>query len=582
MSQEQSKKLTEPKTWLSRRWHWLVLALMSIALFLGAASFNYFMQAGDFIKWSSPDEAANYNFAKLYAQEGRMSFFEKYNLLAADIIHPRSYLSVRGTIMPISFLGIILIYGKIAGLTSYKVLPYLTPLFAAIGVLFYFLLIKEVFGRRNALLSAMILTCFPPFIYYSARSMFHNVLFTVLLIAGLYFAVIMVARSSSKAMQAAITKFLPWVYAAAAGAFFGLAIIVRTSELVWLAPLIIILWLFNVKKIGLAKLIIFLAFLLVALLPAAYWNKILYQSYWQGGYEEMNQSITNIASAGQAIVQNTGFNMALLKNNLRQIKNNFFHFGFLPLKSGKMLYYYFTVMFYWLFWPAVFGSIWFLLKIKKWRRRHWAYLTAYTVIFIILLFYYGSWDFHDNPDPKSHTIGNSYTRYWLPIYLGAMPLASFFIIRLSKLLKNKILVYGCQTCLVIAIFFLSLQFVLVGSVEGLYPTVKKHLAARQEFNQVMSLTESRAIIITQYHDKLFFPERKVIVGFLNNDNMLKQYAILTNYLPIYYYNFTFQEKDFKYLNDQKLAALSLRLSPVKKIANEFTLYKLEKIKEPIK
>jgi 4-amino-4-deoxy-L-arabinose transferase-like glycosyltransferase len=567
---------------------------VSICFFLGTASFNYLTQKGNFIKWSSPDESANYIFTKLYAQTGRLSFFEKYNLLAADVMHPRSYLSQQGWLKPISFLGIILIYGKIANLTSYKILPYLTPFFAALGIFFYYLLVKEVFGRRNGLISALLLASFPPFIYYSARSFFHNMLFMVLLIISFYLAVLMVKAKPGqidgkaekvrpwnlKSLGAALAaglKALGWpeVCAALSGLFLGLAVMVRSSELIWLAPVWLILWLFNLKKIGFAKLVIFISFLLLALLPLAYWNQILYQSPWRGGYSEMNQAIANMAGASVKIIESGGARIDIIKDSSIQIKNNFFHFGFWPLKSLKMLYFYFAGMFFWLFWPAIFGLLLFLKKIKKWKKRHYAYLVAYTAAFFILLFYYGSWDFHDNPDPKSHTIGNSYVRYWLPIYLGVLPLASFFLVRLLNIFRKKILIYGFYVLMLAAIFFISLKFVLFGSAESLSQTVQKSLASRPEYNQVLALTEPWAVIITQYHDKLFFPERKVIAGLFNDDSMIKQYAVLSKYLPVYYYNFTLPEKDINYLNQKKMLKFNLQIRPVAKVTKDFTLYRVE-------
>ncbi|MEK7861168.1 MAG: glycosyltransferase family 39 protein, partial [Chloroflexota bacterium] len=346
------------------------LIFASLVFFIGTASFNYFTQLADFIKWLSPDEAANYNFTKLYAQEGQLMFFEKYNILADDIMHPRSIRSDAGYLKPVSFLGIILIYGKIAQLTTYKILPFLTPFFAALGIIFYYLLIKEIFGKRNALLSALILTVFPPFIYYSARSMFHNILFTVLLVISFYFACLAVKNRKAAAV------ILPDLWAALSGVFLGLAIITRSSELIWLIPVWLIIWLFNLKRFGLIKLMIFMACLLFALLPTMYWNKILYQSYWRGGYNEMNQSILNMAGASAEILKSGTANPAAVKNGLTQIKNNFFHFGWQPLKSLKMFYFYFIQMFYWIFWPAFFGFLLLLTKIKKWRTKHYVYIIA--------------------------------------------------------------------------------------------------------------------------------------------------------------------------------------------------------------
>jgi hypothetical protein len=554
------------KNWFKSYWPWLVVIILAVSFFIAASSFNFITQKNDFIKWLSPDESANYNFAKLYAQENELEIFEKYNLLAADILHPRSLRSDFGYLKPVSFLGIILIYGRIAALTSYKILPYLTPCFAALGIIFYYLLIRKIFGRRNALFSTLILAVFPPYLYYSARSMFHNVLFVVLLVLSLYFAYLSVNGRK---------RFLTDLWAGFGGIFLGLTIITRSSELIWLLPVWLILWLYNLKKFGLVKPIIFIAFMLLAITPAMYWNKILYQSYWRGGYNEMNQSIINIAKAGTNIIKSGAVDTAVIKTNFSEIKNNVFHFGYQPVKSLKMLYYYFARMFYWLFWPAFFGLLLILAKIKKWKTKHYAYLTALAFTALILVAYYGSWDFHDNPDPKSHTIGNSYTRYWLPIYLGVIPLAVVFFLKLSNLFRKKILIIASRILIIGIIYFISIKFILVGSAEGLIRSAKNQLAAPKEYGQVLSLTESRAVIITKYHDKLFFPARKVIVGVFDDDNMIKEYAFLTKYLPVYYYNFTFPEKDINYLNSKRLPPFKLQINPVEKITEDFTLYKLE-------
>lgn len=570
--------ITKIKNWLKKNWHWPILIFVAIAFFLGTASFNYFTQSGDFIKWLSPDETANYNFAKLYARQGELIIFEKYNILADNIIHPRSLRSDFGYLKPVSFLGIILIYGKIAQLTTYKILPFLTPFFAALGIIFYYLLIKEIFGKRNALLSAFILAVFPPFIYYSARSMFHNTLFAVFLVISLYFVCLSVKKSG--AARSAINNILPNILAGLSGAFLGLAIITRSSELIWLTPVWLAIWLFNIKKFGFIKLMIFTACLLFAALPALYWNKILYQSYWRGGYEEMNQSVLNIAGAGAVILKNGAANPAMLKNSLAQIKNNFFHFGWQPLKSLEMLYFYFIDMFYWIFWPALLGLFILFSKIKKWGGRHYSYIAALFISAAILVSYYGSWDFYDNPDPASHTIGNSYVRYWLPIYLGAIPLAVIFFLKLSNLtapagiLKKKIFIYGWRALIIFLVFFISLKFVLWGSDEGLVKSARQQIAARAEYNKILDLTEAESVIITKHHDKLLFPQRKVIFGLFNDVNMIKQYAVLTQSLPVYYYNFTFSERDFNYLNNRRLAEFGLRISEVEKVGEGFMLYKL--------
>lgn len=529
-------------------WRIIVLCAVAACFFIGASCLNYFTQSENFIKWLSPDESANYIFSKLYAQENELAIFEKYDTVTNGIVRPRSFKSDSGLLKPVSFLGMILIYGKLAGWTTYKILPFLTPAFAAVGIVFYYLLIKRIFGTRNGFMAALILSVFPPFVYYSARSMFHNVLFAVMLVMGFYFAYLSTEKK----------KFIADSCAALAGAFFGFAAITRSSELIWLIPVLAVIWLFNIKKFGFMKPIIFIACAFLAVSPAMYWNKILYQSYWRGGYNEINQSISNIMTA----------------NDLAQIKNNVFIFGFHPLKSLKALYFYFAKMFYWIFWPAFFGFMLMASKIKKWKKKHFAYMCALAVLSAILILYYGSWDFHDNPDPKSRTIGNSYVRYWLPIYLGSIPLAAVFFAKLSNVFRKKFFISAARALLVCLMFAVSIKFVLFGSEEGLAVSARKQLSARSELDRILNLTENRSVIITQYHDKLFFPERKVIVGLFDDANMVRQYATLAKYLPVYYYNFTFPANDFNYLNGKKLPQFGLKVEAIEKVTENFTLYKL--------
>ncbi len=583
-------------------WHYLILLFLAACFFVGTSSFNYFTQyfnpaseEQEFVKWLSPDETANYIFAKLYAQEGRISIFEKYNLYANDIMHPRSFRSDIGILKPVSFLGIILIFGKIASISSYKILPFLTPLFAAVGLFYYYLLVKELFGRRNAFWSAFILASFPVYIYYSARSMFHNVLFVVLLIIGFYYGFLMVRkRRKVKIYKKHYLDIKNYLAAAAAGFFIGLAVITRTSELFWLAPILFLIWIFNLRAIGLTKLIIFLSFLFLAFLPAAYYNTILYGQPYYGGYVEMNNSLTNISQASVELVK-TSFHSSHVNrlDLLRKIKANFFPFGIQAAKSWEMFRLYFIDMFWWIFWPAILGLVLFAERLFKNKKKHYVFLLVYFISSWLLILYYGSWDFHDNPNPESCTIGNSYTRYWLPIYLGAMPFVSLSLNWFTCLvLKGKRFSYRATSffspyssrqfwrtslmiVFIIFIYFISFNFVLVGSEEGLVFSFYKQKDSREEWQCVLNLTPGNSVIITFYHDKLFFPERKVVVGLFDDKNMISQYAHLVKYLPAYYYNFTLPLDTIDYLNRRRLGEQGLQIKEVFRISSDFSLYKIE-------
>ena len=295
---------------IKKYWRGIILVIIAVIFFVATSYLNFSTQfylndnGEEFVKWASPDETANYVFTKYYAQTGNLAIGEKYNQYASDVMHPRSVRSGDGELKPVSFLGIILIYGKIALILTYKVIPYLTPFFAALGIIYFYLFIKIFFGKNNALLSSLILTTFPPYVYYTARSMFHNVLFFVLLLIALYYGTLMVKNAKFKKIK--FLKFSTgWknlLYPMLAGLFLGLAITVRTSELLWIIPMFLILWIFNIRKIGVVKLIIFFCFLFFAIAPNMYYNNALHGSYFFGGYPEMNKSIVEIAKAGEELI----------------------------------------------------------------------------------------------------------------------------------------------------------------------------------------------------------------------------------------------------------------------------------------
>lgn len=552
----------------------LIASVVAIAFFVFTSSFNFLSQKQNFVKWLSPDETANYTIAKVFAETGSLQFFEKYNLVAKDIIHPRSFRSDWGWIKPVSFLGLPIIYGWLGHLFGTGTLPYITPLVGAIGLIFFYLLLQEIFGKRVALLATLLLAVFPVYTYYSARSFFHNVLFMVFLIIGLYFSIIM-TKKFPEAPSYPRRTVLPALYALLAGLAFGGAIISRTSELIWVGPLLVVLYLFNCHRINLFKLFLLLLGLGIAFSPVAYWNYVLYGSWYASGYPELNSSLGTLTSSGTTLAETTLHgNFLALKPILAKIKMTIFHFGFKPQQSLKMFNNYVVTMFAWLFWGAALGVMVFLGDVKRYTRRRWLFVLAWATVSGILVLYYGSWVFYDNPDPRSFTIGNSYTRYWLPLYAGGLTLAAVALVTITKWLRKPSLIAIVQVAVVAVLATISLRFVWLDPSEGIQVSIAKQAAAQEEWQTVLELTEPRAVIITRYHDKLLFPERKVIIGLFDDKNMMDEYARLTIYLPVYYYNFTLPEKDLIYLNQGPLAERGVQLKIIRQVTDKFTLYQL--------
>ncbi len=552
----------------------LIIVLILASLFLLIVGlFIYKFHDGGQIKWSSPDETANYYFSKKYAGSGDLSQFEAANLVAEEVVRPRSIRSDHGWLKPVSFLGIIIYFGFIASFLGIFIIPYLTPIIAFIAIIYYYLLIKRLFNDKVAILSTVFLAFFPVYIYYSARSMFHNVLFISLLIISFYYFNLSLDKKYFRKTKIGLNV----LWASLAGLFLGGAIATRTSELIWLLPSLFVLYLFYCKRIS-WRILLVLAGIGLAILPIAYYNQFLYGFLAYGGYGEMNTSIQAIGQASSDLFSSA--KLSYLKQFWQILKDNIFYFGLKPKQSLFMFYYYVLLMFPYLSALSFLGAIFFLFsKFKKWRL---VYLINLLIVACILVLYYGSWQFFDNPDPSRYTIGNSYTRYWLPIYLLIIPLASYFLVFISNLFfkrKARVFKYLKNTFIVLIISFLaynSLIFVFFGSEEGLIHLYYNHRRDLVNTERVLNNTESNAIIVTEYHDKQFFPERKVIVALLNHNETNYSISQLIDHYPIYYYNFSFQDKDLEYLNTRKLLEYNLNIEPIFK-QGDFSLYKFIKI-----
>ena len=578
-----------------------IVVLLAAVFFVIISSFNYLTQDASYTKWSSPDETANYFFAKRYSEGENIALFDQAAIIGDNMVMPRSVRSDAGWLKPVSFLGIILLYGSLGSIFGSVVIPYLTPFFAALGIIIFYLLIKKIFSDRVALISAFLLAAFPVYIYYSVRSMFHNVLFIVLVMLGIYFLLLAVGSKKDRTGEVLALelnrKFLSfrlswdaWLKMSAAflgGLFLGLALITRLSEIIWLAPAVFIVWLFYFKRLGLIKLILIICGLFLAIIPNAYFNQVLYSAPIYGGYNEMNRSIDDLAKTGSAMFKTFVDGGDKYGQYLNTIYHNIFYFGFNFNQSLAMTKHYIPEMFPVLTIAFLLGFLILLItNIIKFQKKYLAYFLAFALLSATLIFYYGSWKFNDNPDPNRFTIGNSYTRYWLPIYLMMMPVASLAIVKLTsaffwagqeiKQRWRKFAIGGLQAILVLSIVISGAIFVMYGSEEGIAYLYYNNLLEKKNTQIVLALTESNSIIITKYYDKFFFPDRRIIMGTLPNDEIFRAAVKLVEYYPVYYYNFYLNEADVAYLNERKLAPYNLKMIKIKKINHNFGLYKLER------
>ncbi len=547
------------KKYFRSNWQIIILSFLSIVFLFTYSWFSFVTTQDGEVRFASPDGTANYFWAQRYAQGEELFYFEELNIVANDVVVPRSVRSDNGVVKPASFLGIILIYGFLGKIFGSWIIIYLTPLFTVLGVLFFYGIVKRVFTKKIAFISALMLLALAPYWYYTSRSMFHNVLFIDLVLAGVWFWL-----NSTRIQQIKRIR-TDFIFAFLAGIFIGLAIITRTSELIWLLPVILIAWIFYFKEIKWEKLFLFLCGIFLALMPMLYYNQVLYGGMLKFGYGASQDNLSSMSTLDNKVLDVGGGTRA---RSFAQDKIS----KFLPAdinirQAGKSFIYYYVVMFWYLFLPAFFGGIWFLFNWKKHEKKDWLYFSSFVIISVILVLYYGSWEIHDNPNKSSVTIGNSYTRYFLPMYIMSIPLAVLFFRYLAQIIKNRYLnrylINSISVVLLLIFFTLNFQATIFAKEEGLISMKEGIEINKIRTEHIMSLVEEDAIIISERFDKFFWFDRKVITGNFTDKEHNKEYVkLIEQDVPVYYYGFIFPEIDINYLNNKRLKEFGLQIIAV--------------------
>jgi hypothetical protein len=511
--------------------------------------------------FASPDETANYFWIERVAHGEALSYSEPLNVIANDVIVPRSVRSDNGEVKPVSFLGIILIYGAIAKFLGMWIVPLLTPLFAVLGVLFFYGIVKKIFDEKTAFFSALMLFALAPYWYYASRGLFHNILFIDLVLAGIYLLTMNGTRIER--MKRINANF---VFMFLAGICFGLAIMTRTSELIWLAPAGLIIAAAYWQKINWRKAMLFALGLFLALVPMLYYNNALYGGTFNFGYGQKEKTVVQFTDDGLAAPLNQSVAMT----------NAILPFGFHPRAVWNNFINYYVKIFWYLFWPALLGGILYLWKWKEKSRAQKLYFEIFVLTSVILGGYYGSWHIQDSIALNPVTIGNSYTRYWLPMYILSLPLAAEFILWLGSELQT--LAHARQFATLLCIIFVALNFqtAVFGKDEGLYYTAQNITLDKARAEQVLTSVPDNAVIATKYFDKYLWPERKVISTDLSDETKNQAIAaLLKNNVPVYYYGFIFTNEDLVLLNEYKLHQVGLNITPTEiYAADKLGLYRL--------
>ncbi|PIR05695.1 hypothetical protein COV56_01470 [Candidatus Kuenenbacteria bacterium CG11_big_fil_rev_8_21_14_0_20_37_9] len=531
---------------------------------------------GTDVKFSSPDETANYFWISRIARGKPLYYFEELNGLGNNLVHPRSVNAVGGKIVPGSFLGMIIIYGFLAKIFGLWVVPYLTPFFSVLGIVFFYLLIKEIFQKKTiSLLAAMLLSFIPPWLYYSSRGMYHNILFMSLLIMGIYELFYIFGTGHIKSFKFKVLNFnlilnsliLKYFLYFFVGLLIGLAIITRTAEIVWVGVTVIFIFALHFKKIHWPGFFLFLCGLYLPALILMYHNQILYGQVISAGYRSIipEGGVGEMVDSGvlwQILITPFGFDLKLILVNSFNYLYNFLPYWSAPVVVGAFLF-------------LVLPSKSIQINYKK-RIIYFAYcllLTAYLLIF------YGSWSITDRIDQANLSLGTSYVRYWLPIYIVSMPFLAAFILQSSNFLisnhfKFKIVYRAALVFAMIILFFMpSLNLTVHKTDESLF--LLKGLSEVRIKSAIINeiVLANDITVLYKQADKIFFPERKKIIVDLVAPADYEALARLIKLRNIYYYTFA-PASTVEFISRRDFEPHGMKIMDGKKILGHDWIYKI--------
>lgn len=484
-----------------------------------------------------PDETANYFWSKQFAQTGELFVFQPLNLTAQNQIHPRSF-NVRtdGSLVPGSFLGLILLDGFLAKLFGTWLIIYITPILSVLGVLAFYGIIKEIFDSRVAKISAVLMFINPAWWYYSVTTMLPNVAFVSFVLISVYCLL--------KSRHHRLTLMV------CSGLSFGLAISIRPSEIIWLIFVYLAVFLYVRRGLKFVNLVYFSAAAALMMLPTLYFQQLTFGNFLTSGYEQLNTDSATVCGACELT------------------KSLILPFGFHPGLAVQNFWTHYLSRIWWLSLLSVLGFVSFLTRSSRQKNEIWGYVAISAFIFSWLGIYYGSWQFADQLTVNLNTLGLSYVRYWLPLYLLALPFTALGLIWLSGFIRLK----WRRASLVIMLIILlypAAKLTLHDKADSILPVKARIAAYKKEAAAINQVTAPDAIIITVRKDKVLYPERQVIHTFdsLGENQELQDIVLkLSKIAPVYYLALT-PESNLELASGVTLAAV--------KNIDSMTLYQVQ-------
>ncbi len=435
--------------------------------------------------WNSPDETANAFWAMRVAAGEPLMVVDAIVELGGGAVHPRSMAVSGDALVPGSFPGLILLFGAFKILFKLPLHAY-TPLLTALAALCFGALVARLFDRKAGAFAAVLFLAHPAVLYYGSRGLFHNMLFLDLLVfAAACFALRPLSRvfGARAAADDALGGFiLAW------------ALVVRTSEAVWVIPAFAAFLPFAGKDRW-KRLAVAAAGGLVPFLVLMRLNATLYGSPWRTAYvAPAPKAEASIAAPSE-------------EPALAAAPSSLLPFGVHPRLVARNVWHYGLKLFWW---QSLLAALGFALWLRGFRKatgpqKAFALAALLTAAWLALL--YGSWFIRDRLDPGTVTIGTSYVRYFLPAYAAAIAFAAFGLSRLASDARRN--AFAAALVLLAAVLGIrAAVFVGDESLRAVRATLEGNAAKKPA---LLSAIEPGAVVMTERFDKLLVPERLRII-----------------------------------------------------------------------
>lgn len=496
--------------------------------------------------WYSPDEQSNKLFTQIYAETGQLSYEKDY--LASDsenMLHMRGLLTYNGRAVPFNFLGLPILYG-----TIYRYLGDYTEFIYILFALIIFVYLTKLYYllfKHKSLICPLVMAACMPLLFYLNSPYFNVVPAITFSIAGGYYLTKYAIQNSGRA-DLVLGSLL-----------FGIAIFCQYYYLIFLSLLTLVLFLLKHRGIkrSLGTDIAIYSFIVAVtfVLPVLILNNQYYGSPLQYGYSLMYEVYLpqQVEAGGVSLISLSGLKLALFPS---------------PIDPGVILR---NIIRYWFYLMPLYSAlaIWGTISYIREKRAFSIYYILFALLAIYIICYRGGdagiWG-QDKPVP---VLGASILRYWLLLYIAAVPFVSYGIERIR--LRGKFIAASVIAVLLIT----GLATTLTINVDSLDDRARSMLYAESYGEGIAELTEEDAIIYCGRSDKAITAHRDVATWWIFPEFEADKVAqSMTKVKQLGYPVYLIQEAPLRDIEELNSELSGYRLTLVDK---KLKLYKLETV-----